>query len=198
MSQCARPDCQATANSSCSGCGREQYCGSVCQKLDWKVHKSICPILKKLSSQLQPYNEVVRITEEILASNKGNDVRVLEHLMSYADYQFGQQVAGRDYRERLDGKNIANADVDIRILLQISTAMVNAYSTNSPLSPMIRDKAMFPHIERSLQILSPWMDAIDSDATNQSNSLNSIEIKYLLEQSYASERNLAIMALNRN
>jgi tetratricopeptide (TPR) repeat protein len=198
MSQCARPDCQAVANSSCSGCGREQYCGSVCQKLDWKVHKSLCPIFKKLSSQLQPYNEVVRITKEILASNKGNDIRVLEHLMSYADYQFGKQVAGRDHRERMDGQRIANWDVEIEILLKISNNLVNIYSTNSSLSTMIRDKGMNPHIERSLQILSPLMDTIDSDATNQSNSLNSIETYRLLKQPYALERNMAILALSRN
>jgi hypothetical protein len=89
MTQCARPDCQAAAKSLCSGCGREQYCGSVCQKLDWKVHKLVCPIFKKLFSQLQPYNEVVWIIKEILASNEGNDLKVLEHLQSYADYQFG-------------------------------------------------------------------------------------------------------------
>jgi tetratricopeptide (TPR) repeat protein len=154
--------------------------------------------LRKLSSQLQPYNEVVRITKEILASNKGNDIRVLEHLLSYADYQFGQQVPGIEYRVRIDGQRIANWDVDIGILLQISNEMVEIYASNSSLSPMIRDKGMFPHIERSLHILSPWMDTIDSDVTNQSNSLNSIETNCLLKLSYSLERKMAIMALNRN
>jgi hypothetical protein len=154
--------------------------------------------LKELSSQLQPYNEVVRIIKEILGSNKGNDLRVLEHLQSYANYQFGQQVAGRDYRERIDGQRIANWDVDIEILLEISNDMVNIYASNSSLSPMIRYKGMFPHIERLLQILSPWMDTIDSDATNQSSSLNSIETNYLLKLSYVKERDMAILALNRN
>jgi tetratricopeptide (TPR) repeat protein len=198
MSKCARPDCQAAANSSCSGCGREIYCSSVCQKLDWKVHKLSCRILKKLSSQLQPYNEVVRITKEILASNKGNDLRVLEHLLSCADYQFGQQVAGRDYRERIDGQRIDNWNVDIEILLQISHSMVEIYGMNSSLSPMIRDKGMFPHIERSLNILSPWMDTIDFDATNQSNSLNSTKSHHLLKNSCTLEHNMAMLALNRN
>jgi hypothetical protein len=196
MSQCARPDCQALANSSCSGCGREQYCGSVCQKVDWKIHKSLCPSLKKLSTKLQPYNEVVRITKEVVASNKGNDIRVLEHLLSYADYQFGQQVAGRDYRERINGQRIDNWNVDIEILLQISNAMVEIYTSNSSL--MIHDKVVSPHIERSLQILSPWMDTIDSDATNQSNSITSKRLNYLLKKSYTLERNMAILALNRN
>jgi tetratricopeptide (TPR) repeat protein len=154
--------------------------------------------LKKLSSRLQPYNEVVRITKEILASNKGNDLRVLEHLLSYADYQFGQQVAGRDYRERIDGRRIDNWNVDIEILLQISNAMVEIYTSNSSLSPMIRDKGMFPHVERSLQILSPWMDTIDFDATHQSNSITSAKAHYLLEISCTLERNMAMLAFSRS
>jgi hypothetical protein len=105
MSECARPDCHMAANSSCSVCGREQYCGSVCQKLDWKQHKSMCPILKRLSNTLQPYDEVVQV---IQASKEGNNVRTLEHLLSYADLQFGKPISGKDYRERTDGQRITN------------------------------------------------------------------------------------------
>jgi hypothetical protein len=99
MSNCARPDCQIAAKSSCCGCGREQYCGSVCQKLDWKAHKSMCATSKKLPNKLS-YDETVRIINEILASNKGNEIKVLEHLLSHADNQFGQQVAERAYPPR--------------------------------------------------------------------------------------------------
>jgi hypothetical protein len=93
MSHCARPECETAAKSSCSRCGREQYCGIDCQKLDRKGHKLICPILKKLSKKLQSYDEAVQVIDEILASNKGDNTRVLEHLLSYADYQFGKHVA---------------------------------------------------------------------------------------------------------
>jgi hypothetical protein len=91
MSKCARRDCHMAAKSSCSGCDREQYCGSACQKLDWKIHKSMCPILKKLSDTLQPYHEVVQVIKEILASKKGDNVRILEYLLQYADYQLENQ-----------------------------------------------------------------------------------------------------------
>jgi tetratricopeptide (TPR) repeat protein len=199
MSQCARPDCQIAAKSSCSGCGREQYCGSVCQKQDWKAHKSLCAILKKLPNKLQSYDEAARVIKEIMASNKGNDIRVLEHLLSYADNQFGQQVPGRDYRKRGDGQRIATDwDVDIKILLKISTRMTNFYFDNLSLSPIIRDNKMFPHLERSLNILKPWMVVMDSDASNQSNSLNLEEIDYLLNLSYHTERNMALSVINRN
>jgi sulfatase maturation enzyme AslB (radical SAM superfamily) len=106
MPECARPDCQIAAKSSCSGCRIEQYCGSVCQKQDWKAHKSTYAVLKKFPNKLQSFYEAARIVEEILASNKGNDVRVLEHLLLYADNQFGQQLPGRDYCVRTDGQRI--------------------------------------------------------------------------------------------
>jgi tetratricopeptide (TPR) repeat protein len=181
------------AKSSCSGCGREHYCGSDCQKLDWKVHKSTCPFLKKLSNTLQPYNDVVRIIDDILAS-KTNKSRVLEHLLSYAEYQFGKPVVGKKFRERSDGQRIANWNVDIAILLDISNKLVNIYSKNSSsLSSMIRDKEIFPHLERSLHILSPWMITIDTDATNQSNGLD-----HLLMASFRLEQSMAITAMSRN
>ena len=125
MSQCARPECLTAAKSSCSGCDREQYCGSICQKLDWKSHKSICPILKRLSNKLQTYDEAVQIIDEILVSNKGNNARVLENLLKYADYQFGEHVEGSKYHERSDGQHIANWNVGIGILLEISKRIVN-------------------------------------------------------------------------
>jgi tetratricopeptide (TPR) repeat protein len=158
----------------------------------------MCAILKKLPNKLQSYNGVVRIIDEILASIKGNDVRVLEHLLSYADNQFGQQVAGRDYRERTDGQRIANWDVDINILLKISTRISNFHIENLSLSPIIRDNKMFPHLERSLNILTPRMVIMDSDGSNQSNSLNLVQIDCLLQLSCNIERNMATVTMGRN
>jgi hypothetical protein len=168
--------------------------------LDWKAHKSICAILKKLPNKLESHNEAARVIKEILASNKGNDVRVLEHLLSYADNQFGQQVEGRDYRERTDGQRVAvaNWDDDINILLKISTRMSNFYVENLSYSPIIRHNKMFPHLERLLKILKPWMVIMDSDANNQSNSLNLGQIDHLLELSCHTERGMALVTMNRN
>jgi hypothetical protein len=76
--------------------------------------------------------------------------------------------------------------------------MVNMYTFNSPFSSIISDKEIFPHLERSLQILSPWMVIIDSDATNQSNSLSFQQMNFLLERSFIIERTMASVAMNRN
>jgi tetratricopeptide (TPR) repeat protein len=154
--------------------------------------------LKKLPNQLHSYSEAARVIKGILASNKGNDVRVLEHLLSYADNQFGQQVEGRDYRERTDGQRIANWDVDINILLNISTIISNIHLNNLSLSPIIQDNKMFPHLERSLNILKPWMVIMDSDANNQSSRLNLGHIDYLLKLSCQIERKMAWVTMGRN
>jgi hypothetical protein len=136
--------------------------------------------LKKLPNKLQSYNEAVQTIDEILASSKGNNVRVLEHLLSYADYQFGQHVAGSEYRERSDGQRIHNWNVDINILFEISTKILDIYIMNPLLSAIIRENKMFPHLDRSLHILCPWMVTIDSDATNQSNGLSFEQTNELL------------------
>jgi tetratricopeptide (TPR) repeat protein len=158
----------------------------------------MCAILKKLPNQLQSYDRAERIIDEILASNKGNYIRVLEHLLSYADNQFGQQVEGRDYRERIDGQRIANWDVDINILLMISTIMLSIHLNNLSYSPIIRDNKTLPHLERSLNILKPWMVIVDSDASNQSNSLNLGQKDHLLKLSCNIESNMVLVTMNRN
>jgi hypothetical protein len=154
--------------------------------------------LKKLPNKLQSYNEAFRIVEEIFESNKGKGIRVPGHLLSYAYYQFGQQVPGRDYRVRTDGQRIANWDDDIRILLNISTRMTATNATNLSNNPIIRNNKMFPHLERSLNNLRPWMDIMDSNAINQSSTLNFGQINTLLSISFYTERSMALVAIDRN
>jgi hypothetical protein len=153
MFECARPDCHKLARSTCSGCGREQYCGSECQKLDWKKHKSMCPILKKLSNNLQSNDEVIRTMKEILESKKG-DLRILEHLLSYAENQFGKKVAGIGYRE-------INWDIDVCILHQINRKKVEIYLMDDSMGGLTREEKMFPCYEKSISLLSPWLVHFD-------------------------------------
>jgi hypothetical protein len=177
MSTCARPGCVTLAKSSCSGCGREQYCGNDCQKLDWKIHKPICPILKTLSHRLQPFHEVVRIIKEIGSNEiqvftKGNDIRVLKHLLAYAEYQFGEEVTGKDYRERADSERINNWNVDINILNYTIKLLCHLEDQNYAISLIDRDNAKRIYQERSLSLLNPWLVILDSDASNVIDRLN--------------------------
>lgn len=100
MALCGGPNCYKAAHCRCSGCNKETYCSVECQKIHWKSHKSLCPILKKLSNELRPYDEVSQVIMETLFSAKGRIIRVLEYLLSYAEFQFGEKVSGRDYRGR--------------------------------------------------------------------------------------------------
>jgi hypothetical protein len=132
---------------------RELYCSGECQKGDWKFHKSICKILKKLSHQLQPYHEVLRaikeILEEIPKKNKQQTLRVLGHLLSYADHQFGDRILGKSYRERGNGERIDNWKVEIGTLVPIYNKFITTYKNDDSgdLSRMVGDNLAFPYME---------------------------------------------------
>jgi hypothetical protein len=194
MSKCARPGCQKAPCSSCSVCGREYYCGSICQKLDWKIHKSICPTLKKLPNELQPYREVERVIKEILAPNKRNDVRVLEHLLLYAEYQFGKQIPGTDYREKRDGVRISNFQVEVVILAGIHQSLANYYSQNNSLSKIFKRDTISHYLQRSLSLLNPWLIRLDS---NQVGNLINPEMNIVLTHLTTLERNMAMVTLDQ-
>jgi G3E family GTPase len=97
---------------------------------------------------------------------------------------------------RKDGQRIANWDVDITILLNFSTKMTDIHVENLSRSSIILCNKMFPHLERSLNILRPWMVAIDSDARNH--GLHFGQTDYLLGMSSQTERSIALVAMNRN
>jgi hypothetical protein len=123
MSTCTRPCCLLEGLHRCSICLREAYCSVDCQKGDWKAHKAICKILKKLSFQLQPYHEVIQVIKEIrevVVTQKMENTRVLGHSISYALYQFGDRVIGKTCRERaFNGECIDNWVFEIGILVPI-------------------------------------------------------------------------------
>jgi hypothetical protein len=193
MFKCARPHCKTNAKSSCSGCGREQYCCGECQKLDWKLHKSMCPILKKLLNTQQPYRTVTGIIDEILASKKGNDIRVLEHLLLYAEYQFGKQVPGTAFRER-DGQEISHWDAEISCLYVISSRISGVNFSNDS-TAALANKISYPYYKRQLCFLTPWFihfplkpNGIDRLANDQ--------MYYLLHQLYFTESMMSMAAIN--
>jgi hypothetical protein len=112
----------------------------------------MCPVLEKLKNKLQPYREVTLLTVEIRNSKKGKDVRILEHLLSYAKYKFGLY-----YCEREGGDRRSNWTVEIEILNEIITALADLYNQNNSLSILGRDNMALPYLERSLNILNPWV-----------------------------------------
>jgi hypothetical protein len=198
MSKCARPGCLIPAKSSCSVCDREHYCSSSCQKLDWKAHISMCPTLKKLSSKLQPFHVVIQTFEEILES-EFDDIRILKHLLSYVEYQFGKVTTGKDYREREDGEYVSNWNVDIDSFHQINFRLTNHFSEDKSLSSIRSREMMLPCLQRSLSLLNPWLIHLDSDGSSKLFNLNKEEQwNTLLKQLFLAEERMALIATQIN
>jgi hypothetical protein len=154
----------------------------------------MCPILKKLSTKLQPFHEVIQIKDEILASKKKNDIRVLKHLLSYLEYQFGEKVEAIDYRERADGERISNWKVEIEILHYICVRLAKFYSANDLL--VSRDEKSLPFMERSLSLLNPWLIQLDLDASNRIDNRNNDQMNFILHKLFYVEQNMAALTIN--
>jgi hypothetical protein len=116
--------------------------------------------LKKLSPPLQPYHEIARVIEEICEEiskkNKQQTLRVLGHLLSYAEYQFGDRILGKSYRERGNGERIDNWRVEVGILVPIYNDFIVIYIQDESLSMMAFDNLTFPYMEKMLALLRPW------------------------------------------
>ena len=150
MSKCARPGCLKIGANRCSACLREPYCCGDCQKNDWKSHKLICKTLKKLSHELQPYHDVIQVIIEIReekTEKKELKIRVLGHLISYAEHQFGDRVPGRGYRKMGTGEHIDNWTVEIEILIPMYNALASIYGGDESVSMIVRDNFAFPSAE---------------------------------------------------
>jgi hypothetical protein len=206
MPKCDRRGCFTAGKSICSGCGTEQYCGSVCQKLAWKEHKPMCSVLKKFPKNLLPYQEVVQIINEIQASKNADNIKVLDHLLLFAEHQFGKEVPGVGFRERADGQRISNWNVNIKILHEINGKVAYIYKECNKLSRKDRDDGRLPYLIKSLDLLRPWLFTLnlipwlenDSDSTDQIDSLDKDQINYLLEELFSTEHALFLVCINRN
>jgi tetratricopeptide (TPR) repeat protein len=156
----------------------------------------MCPTLKKLSNNLQPYGEVAELILDVLFVKKVNDVRILEHLLLYAEYQFGNAVSGIDYRERKDGQRISNWEVDV-VLYRIINSIASILGKNeSQLSSKIKNDKMFPYYEKSVSLLSPWLVYFDSNISSQTDLGKNIEM--LLQELHTMENGMAVVTMDRN
>jgi hypothetical protein len=101
----------------------------------------------------------------------------LDHLLSYAESQFGKQVIEKDYRERKDGERITNWNVDVNVLHNISCILVQIHAENNTLKNTICDDLIFSNLERSLSLLNPYLERspslqLDVNASRQMSDHN--------------------------
>jgi hypothetical protein len=141
----ARPGCFKSGTNRCSTCLREPYCSGDCQKANWKSHKLFCKTIKKLSNELQSYQEVHRLQLEIREETplskhlseysplpesfkmRELNSRVLAHLISYAEHQLGDRVPGKYFLRRGNGERINNWRAEMEILIPICFDLVSRY-----------------------------------------------------------------------
>jgi hypothetical protein len=172
MLECARSGCLNAGTNRCSGCFREPYCCGECQKKDWQPHKKICKVVKKMSNHLQPYHEVIQVIKEIQTSANFNDRRIVKHLLSYAEFQFGDRVHGRDYRERGDVECIDNYTVEVIKLINICIGLTNIFCRDTSLSILQLSDIVLPYREKIMDLLKPWIACLDLGDPSQVLGLN--------------------------
>jgi tetratricopeptide (TPR) repeat protein len=201
MSTCASPGCLRGGIHRCSICLRELYCSGECQKGDWKLHKLICKTLKKFSCQLQPYQEVARVIEEIVLERPTRvqlEVRLLRHLISFAEHQFGDRVPGKTYRERGDGDRMDNWLVEIVIFCSIYIDLVTIFSSDDTLSNVDSANLRHPCYDKILDLLRPWSACLDSNSTSRVDCLDKDQINYVLRLLSTTECNIGGLFRLRN
>jgi tetratricopeptide (TPR) repeat protein len=203
MCACARPGCLERGRKKCSVCLNEQYCSGDCQKGDWRSHKLICKTVKKLSHNSQSYQEVVRIIQSVYEERpkeKLLDIRVLEHLISYAEQHFGNRVPERTYRKCSNGERIDNWKVEILILVPIYNELISIYisDNDNSLSMMIRNNLSFPYLEKVIDLLTPWSEHLDMKSTRRIGSLDKGQSNLILMLLSVTDGNIAAIHRARN
>jgi hypothetical protein len=158
----------------------------------------MCKILKKmLSNQIQPYSEVADVIDEIRDAPQkiSCEIRILKHLIRYAEFQFGDRIQGESYRKRHNGLCISNWDVDVNYLLPIHDICLQIYEGDMygrSLSEMLIDNLRLPHVEKMLEILRLWSVRLESHE-----NLDRDQTNLILKLSADAERRLASIYMNR-
>jgi hypothetical protein len=106
--ECAKLDCYQLGTNSCSGCLRQYYCSTECQKSDWKMHKTLCRLIKLMPfDMLKPFYDVESIVievtekaEEKIADSETQSkimIILLQHAASFVENQFKNRIVGTHY-----------------------------------------------------------------------------------------------------
>jgi hypothetical protein len=154
--------------------------------------------LKQFSNDLQPYREVAKIIREIIEAPEKSPVedrRLFKHVLYYAQFQFGDRLPGKSYRQRANGSQITNWAVDFGFFHEIYSRIGESYANDTSLGRIVQANNMIPYVEKQLEVLTPWSVLIDSDC--HIDSLNKDEINQVLILLSDSARVLASLYLKK-
>jgi tetratricopeptide (TPR) repeat protein len=159
--------------------------------------------LKKFSHQLQPYLEALRVIEEVhkeRPTQMNLDAIVLNHMVSFAEHQYGDRVPGKAYRERAMGngsiERLDNFFVEIEIFCSIYYAFISLYQEDESLSQINIHNLILPYLEKILGLLRLWSTNIDLMPT--SDNLDKDRIKQVLNMSSQVENDIGSIHIRRN
>jgi hypothetical protein len=148
----------------------------------------MCPTLKRLSKKFQPLDDLVHLIIEILIEKEVEDIRILEHLLSYAEYQF--------YRGMNESQRVSIWEPDFLFLYKITHSIINIFKNDTQLSNIIRNDKMLPYYEKQLRLLNPWLVRLDSN--RQTDNLSDKQIESLLGELYVVECGMAVLTYESN
>jgi hypothetical protein len=156
-------------------------------------------MLKKLTKEILPYYDSVGVVSDMLESNNGHDMRFLEHLLSFTDYQCREEAEKRGYHEIGVGQRGSIDIANLLHLVEIYSRLVGIYTSNDSISTKVSDDKVFHYYEKLLCLLNPWLIQIhlNSDVSNRSNVLNDSEKNFLFLKLCFAERGMASVAINR-
>lgn len=126
------------------------------------------------------------------------DARLLKHLISCAEYKFGDRVPGSAYRERGNAGRIDDLDFEIDTLIPIYINLMTIYSSDQSLCVVDSDNLRISHFQKMLDILRPWFAKLDLISINRTDGLVKKNMNVTLEIFSPSERHVAIIHTNRN
>jgi tetratricopeptide (TPR) repeat protein len=127
------------------------------------------------------------------------DVRVLGHLVSFVEHQFGDRVVGRSYHERINGDRVGNWEFEILVLMKIYNEMtVAVHNSDESLSIIVCDDLTFPYYEKMLDLLKPWSVYFNSSPSARVDSMDKDKVNHLLRLSSKTERQIALIYIHRS
>ena len=100
--------CGRESVSRCSNCGRERYCGQICQALDWPRHQKECKIIAKTKSMGQ-VNSNPKTTSEIatISVPKEEEGKLCLAPISIPDSEVGKPTTPHQSADRPHGEEAA-------------------------------------------------------------------------------------------
>lgn len=152
-----------------------------------------------------PYQEVVRIILEISRSKERPikrqlDARVLKHLISYSEHQFGDRIPGGASRDRGNGENIIdNWTAEIKTILPIYIDLISLYQSDTTLGMAVSGKLQFPYLKKRLDLLRPWSAYFDLNTSSRTdNTLNKVQTELLLNYLTLAEGDIGSLYTRRS